>query len=178
MTSNCRNLIFRTAGTIILLAFLDALLTRSSVSGQTKPAADTMIASLVGHWTYRSFLNRAAHEDDINKLLFAEAELVFDKISSGKISGVLNMGGAGSLTIDGTVTEGTTISIRFKGVGKSAGSPSEGWIYDYIGWYVPPWPNGIDQKPAIVGSVIRTVPHSNGQAKAGVVASFIAVKRD
>jgi hypothetical protein len=40
---------------------------------------------------------------------------------------------------------------------------------------IPIWPNGVDQRPAIVGSVIRMVPHSNGQARAGYIASFIAV---
>ena len=45
-------------------------------------------------------------------------------------------------------------------------------------WLIPAWPNSVDQRPSIVGSVIRTVPHSNGQFKAGEVASFIAVKKD
>jgi hypothetical protein len=154
------------------------LLAGSSLSGQTTASPSVGPDALVGHWTYRSFLNRAEHEDDINNLLFAEAELVFEKASSGELIGALNMGEAGSLTIKGTVVDGNPLSVRFQGVGKAAGSPSEGWIYDYIGWYVPAWPNGVNQKPAVVGSVIRTVSHSNGKAKAGVVASFIAVKRD
>jgi hypothetical protein len=43
---------------------------------------------------------------------------------------------------------------------------------------VPAWPNGIDQRPAMVGSIVRTVPHpggSGGVNPAGVVASWIAV---
>ena len=57
------------------------------------------------------------------------------------------------------------------------------WIYDYIGWLVPAWPNsdGRLQRDAIVGSVVRTIPHSNGQggtSPAGVVASFYAVRVD
>ena len=41
----------------------------------------------------------------------------------------------------------------------------EEWIYDYIGWLVPVWPNSNDtlQRAAIVGSVVRTVPHSGGK---------------
>lgn len=58
----------------------------------------------------------------------------------------------------------------------------EQWVYDYIGYVVPPWPNGIDQRPAIVGSVIRTIPHSGGQPgtlnPAGVVASFYAARSE
>ena len=42
-------------------------------------------------------------------------------------------------------------------------------------------PNIIDQRPAIVGSIVRTIPHPtgpNGQstAPAGFVAQWIAVK--
>jgi hypothetical protein len=160
------------------LAAVGALCAGTIVSAQNAPSPSTGPDILIGHWTYRSFVNRAEHVDDINDLLFAEAELVFEKAAFGQIKGTLNMGSAGSLSLSGAAAYGNPFSLRFQGVGKAQGSPSEGWIYDYIGWYVPAWPNGIDQKPVVVGSVIRTAAHSNGQAKAGVVASFIAVKRD
>lgn len=63
--------------------------------------------------------------------------------------------------------------------GARAGRGEE-WIYDYIGWLVPVWPNSNAQlqRAAMVGSVVRTVPHSSngGTAPAGVVASFYAVR--
>jgi len=45
------------------------------------------------------------------------------------------------------------------------------------------WPNSNSrlQRPAFVGSVVRTIPHSSsdgGVSPAGVVASFYAVKMD
>ena len=61
----------------------------------------------------------------------------------------------------------------------------EEWIYDYQGYLIPHWPNGVDERPAIVGSVIRTIPHSGSAPPgggpppinpAGVVASFYAVR--
>jgi len=65
----------------------------------------------------------------------------------------------------------------FQGKGTVDG---ELWIYDYECYLVPHWPNGVDQVPALVGSVVRTIPHSGGQpgtvSPAGVVASFYAVK--
>jgi hypothetical protein len=140
-----------------------------------------------GKWTYRSWINDPEpvdvtppekKADRMAKLLFAEAEFVLESAPVGQIKGKLDMGSYGTLSILGSVGYGTPFSIRMQGVGKDKGSPSEGWVYDYIGWLVPSWPNGVDQRPAIVGSVIRTVPHSNGQAKAGVVASFIAVRKD
>ena len=142
---------------------------------------------LIGNWTYRSWINDpervdAAPTDKIcerlKKLLFAEATLTIEDVSGGELRGKLDMGESGTLTLFGSVGYGSPFSVRFQGVGKGIGSPSEGWVYDYIGWLVPVWPNGVDQKPAIVGSVVRTVPHSNGQAKAGKVASFVAVKQD
>ena len=87
------------------------------------------------------------------------------------------MGSNGFLTHFGSVGYGSPFSVRFQGVGREKDSPSEGWVYYYIGWLVPPWPDGVDQRPAIVGSIVRTVPHSNGQAKAGKVAAFVAVKQ-
>src|ERR1700741_2916946 len=136
---------------------------------------------LIGTWTYRSWINNPTPVDveppdkkceKLTELLFAEAELVLEEAPFGQIKGKLNMGADGTLTIFGSAAYGSPFNVRFQGVGKDQGSPSEGWVYDYIGWLIPAWPNGVDQKAAIVGSVIRTVPHSNGQAKAGKVASF------
>lgn len=52
----------------------------------------------------------------------------------------------------------------------------EEWVYDYLGYLVPAWPNGRDQAETIVGSVVRAVPHSGGQAAAGFTATFHAVR--
>ncbi len=83
------------------------------------------------------------------------------------------------MTLKGARSYGDPMHARFQGVGVVSG---ETWIYDYIWYLVPNWSNGVDQRPAIVGSVIRTVPHSSGTpgavSPAGVVCSFIAVKAD
>ena len=52
----------------------------------------------------------------------------------------------------------------------------EEWVYDYLGYLVPAWSDGVNQVETIVGSVIRTVPHSGGQAPAGFTATFFAVR--
>jgi hypothetical protein len=78
------------------------------------------------------------------------------------------------LRLTGTSSVGTPFAVRFQGIGE--GSDAEGWVYDYVGYLVPAWPNGVDQRPALVGSVVRTVAH--GANPAGMVASWIAVKRD
>jgi hypothetical protein len=94
------------------------------------------------------------------------------------LSGVI--GGPGwSLTLKGLREYGTPMRVRFQGTGIVNG---EQWIYDYEGYLVGHWPNGVQQRPAIVGSVIRTIPHSGSEpgtvAPAGVVASFYAVRTD
>src|SRR5262249_25049565 len=79
--------------------------------------------------------------------------------------------------LEGTVSPGADGEpARFEIVG--TGYPStgtRGWEYRYYGHLMRDWPNGIDQRPALVGSVIRVKPHDD--APAGYVAPFIAVKR-
>lgn len=88
--------------------------------------------------------------------------------------------GTDYLALKGTLTYGNPFTARFQGVGATAGTIENGkpWIYDYLGFVAPAWPNGVNQRPAIVGTLVRDVTHSDGQAKAGMVASFIAVRKD
>ncbi len=72
------------------------------------------------------------------------------------------------------------INVNFQGKGIVGGAE---WIYNYNGFLVPYWPNGVDQRPAIVGSIVRVIPHPTGPnnkstAPAGVVAQWRAIKQD
>ena len=77
------------------------------------------------------------------------------------------------LNLDGDVTDGDPIRLRWQGRGEFGG---EMWGYDYLGYVVPDWPNGVDQTDAIVGTIVRTEPHSDGQTTSGVVASWTIVR--
>src|ERR671912_2360461 len=125
----------------------------------------------VGRWTYRSYHNEP--DPEVSRPLFGIGTLVLDEPDYGRLSGSLG-GGGWNLSLVGGYTYGNPFALRFQGSGDNSG---ERWVYDYVGYLVPIWPNGVDQRSAIVGSVIRTVPHNNGQAPAGYVASFIAVKQ-
>lgn len=132
----------------------------------------------VGKWTYRSLLNDPDINQDFDKLEFGRGIIVIEEAESQLLKGTI--GGPGwSLTLHGSRAYGSPMQVRFQGKGLVSG---EEWIYDYIGWLVPVWPNSTAslQRPAIVGSVVRTVPHSSngGIAPAGVVASFYAVRQD
>lgn len=131
-----------------------------------------------GNWTYRSLLNNPDVNQAFNNLEFGRGTITINDDAMQLLSGVI--GGPGwSLTLKGSREYGTPMRVRFQGTGIVNG---EQWIYDYEGYLVSQWPNGVQQRPAIVGSVIRTIPHSGGEpgtvSPAGVVASFYAVKTD
>jgi hypothetical protein len=137
----------------------------------------TMTNPFVGNWTYRSILNDPDLSKAANDLLFGEGTLAIAEQSVTELSGTI--GGPGwSLNLRGGFGYGSPMQVRFQGKGVVGG---EEWIYDYIGWLVPVWPNSTDrlEVPAIVGSVVRTIPHSGDGGStnpAGVVASFYAVR--
>jgi len=131
----------------------------------------------VGSWTYRSLLNNPDVKVDFDKLEFGRGTIVIEEAPMQLLKGTI--GGPGwSLTLKGARQYGNPMHARFQGTGKVNGAE---WVYDYEGYLVPAWPNGVDQRPAIVGSVIRTIPHPSGKGKvapAGVSASFYAVRVD
>lgn len=132
------------------------------------------IGSLAGTWTYRSFLSDPNLATAFDALEFGRGNITIEEAPMGVLKGRI-FGDGWGLDLNGSIGYGTPWSVRFQGVGIVGESQ---WIYDYIGWVVPAWPNGIDQRPAIVGSIVRTIPHPGGNGgvnPAGVVCSWIAV---
>jgi hypothetical protein len=133
---------------------------------------------LQGSWTYRSLQNDPEISTAFNDLEFGRGPSDISEAPLGLLLG--KTGGPGwSLDLHGSIGYGSPWAVRFQGQGVVGG---EKWVYDYIGWVVPVWPNSTDtlQRQAIVGSVVRTIPHSGGApgtiSPAGVVASFYAVR--
>ncbi len=145
--------------------------------------AQTGVEALTGTWMYRSFQNNPTFrfdecqtcEDVRRELIFGEADLVVEDFAPGDFSGRLIFEPGSEMALVGASSFGNPFTIRFQGRGASPGI--EDFVYDYVGYLVPVWPNGVKQRPAIVGSIVRTEPHGGG-AKAGEVASWIAVKRE
>ena len=142
-----------------------------------------MTHDLAGVWTYRSFGNKPETVQSFDEIAVAQGELVLERAGAPSVlSGRLAFYGAKPtakdprLTVTGMVTDGC---LQFRGIGVK-GTAAEGWVYDYEGHRAPVWPNGVDQRPALIGSVIRAVPHPSGTstAPAGSVFSFVACKRD
>lgn len=132
----------------------------------------------VGNWTYRSLLNDPAVNTDFRELEFGRGTITIKEGPMDLLTGTIG-GPSWSLALHGSRAYGSPMQVRFQGKGIVSGSE---WIYDYIGWLVPVWPNSdsTKQRAAIVGSVTRTIPHPSdgGTAPAGVVASFYAVQTD
>ena len=131
---------------------------------------------LTGSWTYRSMHDNPDINTPFNDLQFGAgiieiAEVAYDQITKGS----LDMGGDYKLTMTGEIkrSQGEVKGIYMKGEG-IAGTPTEGWVYEYYGNFVYRWENGIEQKQVMSGSVIRTVQH--GSAPAGYVATYYMVK--
>lgn len=132
-----------------------------------------MDSPFVGAWSYRSFFNNPDLGASFESLRFGAGTLTLAEPSTGILTGTL--GGTGwELALNGWLSYGNPFTARFQGKGDIG---NETWIYDYLGFLSPHWPNGVDQRPAIVGTIVRTVPHSDGQATAGFVASWIAVRQ-
>ena len=129
-----------------------------------------------GLWTYRSLINNPDLAADFNSLEFGRANLLIETTGSGVLSGKIYDTGW-ELTLKGSVQFGNPATLWFQGSGVVDGSL---WIYDYLCYVVPHIPNGVNQVPALVGSITRAIPHPNGQGgtnPAGVVASFYAVQQ-
>jgi hypothetical protein len=130
----------------------------------------------VGSWTYRSFLNDPKSATQPNDLLFGLGALHITEAAPDVLNGEIGGDGWGPLELRGSRTYGNPMAARFQGRGVVNG---ELWVYDYIAFLIPAWPDGVNQVSALVGSVIRTQQHSStggGVRPAGVVASFYAVR--
>ena len=130
----------------------------------------------VGVWTYRSFHNNSEQVEDFNDIRLWQAELRLDPYGPDLVKGRIGSGGY-DLDIYGSVSnECGTDSIKLRAIGVQ-GTQTEGWIYDYTGVLAPAWPDGDRQRPTIVGTVIRSVPHAPNRS-AGLSYSFIAVNKE
>lgn len=131
-----------------------------------------MTVDFTGTWAYRSLVNSPDLTLPFNDLAFGAGTLELTEPAACDIGGTL--GGPGwSLVLSGTATPGEPPRLRWQGRGTIGG---ELWVYDYLGYLVPHWENGVGQIDTIVGSIVRSVPHSDGQAEAGVTATFFAVR--
>jgi len=140
------------------------------------------MASLLGTWTYRSFINNpepVGSGDDALALIFGEGLLtILDADPAHGFTATLSFSDDAVMDLKGDVLAtdpGGLLVARVIGAGR-AGSPIADFRYDYLFFEVPAWPAGIDQRQALVGSVVRAADH--GSARKGATASTVAVRRN
>jgi len=119
---------------------------------------------LSGSWTYRSFLNDATYPyltapPTSRGLILHEAVLRLETPTDRAIEWP-----GRSLDVQGTIYGFSSI-FQITGTGG-------GWEYRYQGFLTTDWERGVNQRPALVGSVIHVLPPPGG-----FVAPFIAVKQ-
>ena len=127
-----------------------------------------------GLYAYRSLLNNPDLSVDFNSLEFGRANLQINIDENGRLTGKIYDTGW-ELNLMGSYQAGSPATLWFRGKGIVIGSE---WIYDYLCYVVPFIPEGVNQVPALTGSITRAIPHPDGQggvSPAGVVASFYAV---
>jgi len=134
---------------------------------------------LSGHWTYRSYRNLAKLVADDQQaalaLIFDEGVFELHQSDDGRVEGGLGMETGYALRITGSV-EITGGGLGFTLIGEGLdGTATAGWRYDYRGVAGYMWPNGVDQVPSLLGTVIRVKAHGPN-TPAGYTASFIAVR--
>ena len=140
------------------------------------PNNDFSASVLTGQWSYRSFNNNPDLSVDPNDLLFGSGTIRIDPAPMDTFTGLI-YGTGWQLNLNGSIAWGNPYTVNFLGSGVVGGSE---WKYSYRGYYVPRWPNGVNQVPAMVGSIVRDIPHPGGDGglhPAGVVASWYAVKQ-
>lgn len=142
----------------------------------SEPHRDFRRSVLLGTWTYRSLLNDPDLSLPFNDLKFGAGNIRVDPAPMDELTGLL-YGDGWQLELSGAISYGNPFTVDFQGKGVIGGSE---WIYAYRGYYVPRWPNGVHQRPAMVGSIVRVIPHpgDGGVHPAGVVNSWYAVKQD
>jgi len=130
----------------------------------------------VGTWVYRSLYDIVSEPQQLDDLLLWQATLMLGDSGPGLVEGRLSSGEY-ALNVRGAVgLGGTTKTIQMRATGID-GSATDGWIYDYSGSLTYHWPEGDGQRPAIVGTVTRIVPHAP-KRPAGASYSFVAVNQD
>ena len=177
---------FRTAVLLLLFGLPCGMMNSRGQNTPSQPAAAPAAAVgsakaagpldglLLGTWTYRSFRNNPTPNTPFNDLRFGEGMLVIEDLSNGVFKGRLDFGPEAQVALTGMVSYGNPATLQFQGRGTSAGNKD--WLYDYVGHLAFQWPQGEKQVPALVGTIVRSQPHSGGAAPAGVVASWIALK--
>jgi hypothetical protein len=151
------------------------------------PSADGNVFN--GKWTYRSLKNDKNVNTAFNDLEFAAATITLNSVGVDSVKGTILW----AMDSAGTIFNGLNLAGKYYSIGDSTTGyflegkgdsllGTKGWQYNYQGYVLAHWANGIDQAKVLVGSVVRVKKHScdssgNNCSPAGFVASTYMVKQ-
>ena len=170
---------------LLFVLLIGTLLCHACNTGQRGTKDGSVIN---GTWTYRSLLNGKNVNTDFDSLAFAAATIELKTSGTDSINGIIYWFLDSAMTQkQGLVLSGryyfndSTLCYFMQGMGDSS-LQSTGWQYNYQGYYIPKWPEGIDQATVLTGSVVRVKKHScdslgNNCHMPGLVASTYMVKQ-
>lgn len=169
---------------VAVFSAISIFLVACNTNGNKKPAGDGNAFN--GKWTYRSLLNNKDVNTDFDSLEFAAATIKLTTFGADSLKGQILWPGSAPGTNGGLNLTGnyfyndTTLCYFLDGFGDST-LGTAGWQYNYQGYLVPKWPEGVDQATVLVGSTVRVKKHScdssgNNCHPAGVVATTYMVK--
>jgi hypothetical protein len=152
---------------------------RREPDGAPSRATDWDISVLTGRWIYRAFNHTmtlvGTNQSRAYDLIFGEAILTLEVLSGARLRGEMTTQGL-ALELDGAIkspAEGAAPVFEIIGTSRRGARPME---YHYQGQFAHRWPNGINQVPTILGTVMRARADAGGAA--GFVASFFAIKQN
>ena len=141
-------------------------------------------SDLSGVYTYRSFRDIDDPNTDVGSLLFGQGELTLFVQRDGVVTGTLAFpadafaNSKDFMDLAGSVSSWSPVTITFTGTGRDKTGIAD-FEYTYSLKPTERWPDGKEQKTALVGTVLRAKDHGQppNVAKAGVTASVVAIKR-
>jgi len=117
------------------------------------------VASLSGDWIYRSFINTTEDVQTLDQILFGQGDLTLAVGADGFFQpSQLSFGADYPMNVFGQAIEVFSdtfslprVAIEMKAFGVE-GTQTAGWLYEYRGYLVPSWYNGVDQVTCIAGT--------------------------
>ena len=157
----------------VLVSKLEACQLQSDSVVPSSSLNDSHADIINGKWTYRSFHSDPNLDATPQSLLYGVWELNLEVDASNQISGTMLTSGW-TMDVEGLFEKGDPSKITLKISGKVAG---EQWRYLAEGYLTPNWSEGVAQRAAIVGSILRLSEEDDQDSK-GYVAQWIGVKQE
>src|ERR1700712_5716709 len=89
--------------------------------------------SVLGSWTYRSFINDPDISKEFNALEFGRGELIIEHLPPGNFTGRLSFCDTYQFRLTGWTDFTLPCTVRFQGIGDT--KDSLGQVYDYIAYF-------------------------------------------